>query len=602
MAGGSAPSTSTANSSFDPNKNYTAPLIIVTLLFFMWGFITCMNDILIPKFKDEFQLSNVQANLVQFAFFGAYFVVSLLYYLFSRYAYDPISRVGYKTAIISGLVIASIGCFLFVPAASSLSFIGFLIALFILAFGITILQMGANPYVTLLGSPQSAESRLNLTQAFNALGTTVAPVIGGILILGAASVAVVKVPYVALGLTLIALAVVIGIAPLPKVGQSTSENSKNGIGALKYSHLALGVICIFAYVGGEVSIGSNIIQYLKDVIKVDESIADALLAVYWGGAMIGRFYGAIFLSDGVLNTKKWIQIGLLAVLAFVLGVFLVNKKYVIDSFIGQGEFDKTFEISEITPLMGSGKLQELEKTRIKALAEVTEKNSKEEDKNEHLKLDMYSYLEENELLEKINIKEKISYKLNMKELDENKKIILDSKGKEVTFQYAGNDLSEFKMKYMKPVTWNSSNLEIKGALIFTVMALLNVFLFLIGKKKAGVTLGIFALTVITLLIFTVMGIGQFSMWSVLCIGLFNSIMFPTIFSLAIKGLGLDTSQGSSLLVMAIVGGGLIPLLQGWIADLGSVSLGFIIPAFCYAYIAFYGFIGSKPKKIAEENN
>jgi FHS family L-fucose permease-like MFS transporter len=167
---------------FDATKSYAGPLIIVTMLFFMWGFITCMNDILIPKLQQVFTLQNWQAMLIQTAFFGAYFFISLAYYIISITKGDPISKIGYKNGIIIGLVLAAIGCVLFFPAAGLASYAFFLLALFVLASGITILQIAANPYVTILGSPEGASSRLNMTQAFNSLGTMIAPVIGGYLI------------------------------------------------------------------------------------------------------------------------------------------------------------------------------------------------------------------------------------------------------------------------------------------------------------------------------------------------------------------------------------------------------------------------------------
>ncbi|WP_341350771.1 MFS transporter, partial [Sabulibacter ruber] len=163
-------------------KSYTGPLMVVTLLFFMWGFITCMNDILIPKLQQVFTLQNWQAMLIQTAFFGAYFIVSLLYFIISVTKGDPILRIGYKNGIIVGLAVTALGCLLFLPAADSHSYGLFLGALFVLASGITVLQITANPYVSILGPPESSSSRMNLTQALNSLGTTIAPVLGGYLI------------------------------------------------------------------------------------------------------------------------------------------------------------------------------------------------------------------------------------------------------------------------------------------------------------------------------------------------------------------------------------------------------------------------------------
>jgi len=234
-------------------KKYTGPLITVTMLFFMWGFITCLNDILIPKLQQVFTLELWQAMLIQTAFFGAYFFISLLYFIMSITKGDPIRKIGYKNGIIVGLVIAAVGCALFYPAADLHSYGFFLGALFILASGITVLQIAANPYVTILGPPESAASRLNMTQALNSLGTTVAPIIGGYLIFGAvnaesAGADSVKLPYLGLAATLLAIAVLIKIAKLPSI-QSEDDITPDA-GALRYRHLVLGIVCIFAYVAG----------------------------------------------------------------------------------------------------------------------------------------------------------------------------------------------------------------------------------------------------------------------------------------------------------------------------------------------------------------
>lgn len=489
MAGGVAPSGGTPIGSGD-EKNHTGPLIIVTLLFFMWGFITCMNDILIPKFKAVFQLSGTEALLVQSAFFGAFFIISLIYFLLSVSGNDLIAKYGYKKAIIVGLIVCAVGCLGFLPAAEAESYNLFLGSLFVLASGVTILQMGANPYVTLLGKPDGASSRLNMTQAFNSLGTTVAPIVGGILIFSCLPeenpLDSVTMPYIALALTLIGLAVLIFFAKLPVVTGSDSGIPQKGKGAIAYQHLVLGVVCIFMYVGGEVSIGSTIINFLglDNIAGLENEEADKYLAVYWGGAMIGRFFAAIFLNESTVVKEK---IGsVLGILGFgiLLAFFLTNKELIL-SFI-------------IPPCHGA-----------------------------------------------------------------------------------------------KELAW-----DFNSAFIFIGVVIANIVAFVIGKKKAGFTLGIFSVIVCGLLAFAIIGNGVPAMWAILVIGLFNSIMFPTIFSLAIRGLGIDTSQGSSLLVMAIVGGALVPILQGLVWDgTKSLQLSFIVPLVCYVYIAFYGFVGSKPKNI-----
>lgn len=445
------------------SKNHNGPLVVVTLLFFMWGFITCMNDILIPKLQEVFTLLNWQAMLIQTAFFGAYFIVSLLYYLISISKGDPIQRIGYKNGIIVGLVVAAVGCALFYPAASLTSYGFFLMALFILASGITVLQIAANPYVAILGPPETASSRLNLTQALNSLGTTIAPIIGGYLIFEqvlhaeAAGADAVKIPYLGLAVLLLLIGVLIKAAHLPHIageGKIVAD-----AGAIKHRHLALGIVCIFMYVGGEVAIGSALINFFKlpEIAGLTEAEGKHYLAFYWGGAMVGRFFGAVALGRFKRDVYKYLIIGLISLLAFVvvLGVY-------------------------------------------------------------------------------------------------------------------GIDL----------------------ALIALGLVVFNFVAFILGRFVPNRTLGIFAAIVFGLLMIVSFGSGPIAMWSVVAIGLFNSIMFPTIFTLAIDGLGKHTSQASSLLVMAIVGGAVIPPLQGLFADLtGSLQLSFVVPMLCYVYIVYYGFWG-----------
>ncbi|AWW29196.1 MFS transporter [Echinicola strongylocentroti] len=450
------------NVEFDSGQQYMGPLFLVTMLFFMWGFITCMNDILIPHLQQVFTLQNWQAMLIQTAFFGAYFFISLGYYLISITKGDPIGRIGYKNGIILGLVISAVGCLFFYPAASLVSFGFFLFALFVLASGITILQIAANPYVTILGKPSGASSRLNMTQAFNSLGTTIAPLIGGYLIFGTIgeveiSADSVKMPYVALAVTLLLIALIFKLFKLPEIGSQGVIISDSG--ALKHRHLFLGIGAIFAYVGGEVTVGSNLINFarLPEIAGLDEAEASHYLALFWGGAMVGRFFGAVALADFKKNLNRFLIIG---------GITAI------------------------------------------------------------------SYL---------------------------------------TIHYVyGGEMALYALAFIA----------------------LNILVIIIGQFIPNRTLWLFGITGIALLIIGILTAGQLALWSIVALGLFNSIMFPTIFSLAIKGLGKYTAQASSLLVMAIVGGAIVPLLQGLMADLtGSVQLSFIVPLACYLYIVFYGVKG-----------
>ena len=412
--------------------SYAGSLTLLTTLFFIWGFITCLNDILIPHLKAVFTLSYTQAMLVQFCFFTAYFVVSVP----SGYL---LKKISYKAGIVSGLSIASVGCLLFYPAASQHCYALFLVALFVLASGITLLQVAANPYVTLLGKPETASSRLTITQAFNSLGTTIAPYFGALIVLATAvksaediaqlnsvelsayqalQATAVQMPYLGLAALLLLMAVVFAVIKLPDIQVIDTELDKivskpfaDKTSAWAYPHLVLGAVGVFMYVGAEVCIGSFLINFLTEPKVADLSLVEAgkYASFYWGGAMVGRFLGAALMQ---------------------------------------------------------------------------------------------------------------------------------------------------KVSANKLLTFN-------------------------------------ALLAIILVLTAVMGAGHLVMWALLAVGLCNSIMFPTIFSLAINGLGQHARQGSGILCTAIVGGAILPLIQGVFADQVGIQNAFIIPALCYAYIVFYGYRGHR---------
>ncbi len=272
-------------------------LALMTLLFFMWGFITVLNDILIPHLKGLFELSNFEAMLVQFAFFGAYFTVSLP-------AGWLVGQLGYRLGIILGLALAALGAGLFYPAAAMQSYPAFLLALFVLASGITVLQVAANPYVTELGPPRTAASRLNLAQGLNSLGTTLGPLFGAALILQPAegasaeqTAAAVQGPYLGIAATLAALALVFALVRLPRIretGASAREPGARPLDLWRRRPLVLGALAIFVYVGAEVSIGSFLVLYLglPDTLALPEAEAGYYVSLYWGAAMVGRFFGA----------------------------------------------------------------------------------------------------------------------------------------------------------------------------------------------------------------------------------------------------------------------------------------------------------------------
>ena len=410
-----------------PSQHYARPLAIVTTLFFMWGFLTCLNDILVPHLKSIFDLSYARVMLVQFAFFSAYFLFSIPWS-------KIVNAVGYQKAMVAGLLCMAVGAFLFVPAASFASFPVFLGALIVLAAGITGLQVAANPYVVVLGKPETASSRLDLTQAFNSLGTTIAPKLGGLLILVAAPLAAdqiealssaalhsyrvqqaasVKMPYTVIGIALLLLAVLIATSKLPTIPHAEYHPEAKGADSVwKHPNLVFGAFAIFAYVGAEVSIGSFLVNYFgqPEIAGLSAKRAAGYVSFYWGGAMLGRFLGA-----GLLR-----------------------------------------------------------------------------------------------------------------------------------------------------------------------------------KFKAGHLLGAFAICTSSLVGLSMLTHGHFAMWSILAVGFFNSIMFPTIFSLGVAELGPLTGNGSGILNMAIVGGAILPLIQGAIADRAGIHHAFFIPVICYLYILYFAQSGSKP--------
>jgi FHS family L-fucose permease-like MFS transporter len=421
----------------DPQSTDVRAMSIATVLFFMWGFLTCLNDILIPHLKSIFSLNYGQALLVQFAFFSSYFIFAL-----------PSGKLvewrGYKQTMVIGLVIMAVGALLFLPAAATASFPLFLTALVVLAAGITGLQVSANPYVTNLGPQATAASRLNLAQAFNSFGTFIAPFFGGALILGAIQAtpdqlksfstsalqtyreqqaSSVRLPYLGITVTLIALAVAIALVKLPPTDFTRDfrpgELQTTARGSIwTHPYLLMGALGIFVYVGAEVSIGSFLINYfgLPQIGGLSQKTAANLVPLYWGGAMVGRFIGS-----GVLR--------------------LVSA----------------------------------------------------------------------------------------------------------------------------------------------------------GKALAGA-----AFIACCLVAITMMSTGHLAIGSIILVGLFNSIMFPSIFTLGLAGLGELTSKGSSLMVAAIVGGALLPLAEGHLADRIGVQHAFIIPAICYIYIAIFGIIASRRKDINQD--
>jgi len=450
----------------------------MTSLFFMWGFMTVFNDILIPRFKAAFTLDYYHAMFVQLAFFGAYFIGSLAYFIFSALAGDPIAKMGYKNGVIIGLLLSAAGSALFWPAGSTISYGLFLAGLFIVGIGFAMLQIAANPYVTILGPERTASSRLNFAQAFNSVGTTTGPLIGGYLIFqyfaktGVHGADSVKVPYLTFCIVFLLLAVIFFFIHLPHVGEGRVEP---GVGALKYPHVVFGVIAIFMYVGGEVSIGSAIINFVgqSNIANMAPIEAKNYVALFWGGMLIGRFMGATELSE-MKPVNKQLFLAVIPVLGFLLFWILLSLT-------------------------------------------------------------------------------------------------------------AGTDNDPFDLSAGWAVTKN-----------YLPLLALCWLLFQFGRALPGRTLLIFSATIVVLLATAILVGGKMAMWCVVGVGLFTSIGWPNIFSLALDGMGVLKSQVSSLLVMGVIGGAVLPLATGKLADVTqSLQFAFIIPLIAYAYVGFYGLMGHR---------
>ena len=601
-------SASTTTSSSVNGQTYRGPFAIMTVLFFMWGFMTVFNDILIPRFKETFALNYTEAMLVQMCFFGAYFIGSLAYFAISAWLGDPIAKIGYKNGVIIGLLLSALGAGLFWPAATlaprasmilpadlgkfpslvdrlnqqkdpvsiyifnnlsastqqslkqnagqdalqtalaqdlnkiingpsiydeqrfsgvkleqttidllstnpkgqSLVLLNrvlledafpgeinkdllpywiFLAGLFIVGVGFAMLQIAANPYVTILGPERTASSRLNLSQAFNSLGTTTGPLIGGFLIFqyfkhaGVNGADSVKVPYLMFCIAFLILAAIFFVIHLPHVGEGKVEP---GIGALKYPHVVLGVLAIFMYVGGEVSIGSSIINFLgqKNVASMDAVDAAKYVSIFWGGMLIGRFMGAIELSE-MPKAKKQLLLIVVPLLAYLFLWAAISAP--LDAMHGGSS------LGDVLALWQSNFVQYW---------------------------------------------------------------------------------SKFK--------------------IYLPLVALCWLLFQFGRALAGRTLVIFCSTIVVLLALAIIFGGITAVWCVVGVGLFTSIGWPNIFSLALDGMGVLKSQVSSLLVMAVFGGAILPELVGRVADMAhDLKPAFIIPLIAYAYVGFYGWKGHK---------
>lgn len=384
---------------------YHRALTSLSILFFMVGFITCLNDILVPHLKKAFSLDYGEAALIQGSFFAAYGFISIP-------ASKLIEKLGYKTGMIIGFLMTAFGCLLFIPAGTLNEYHWFLCALFVIAIGIVILQVAANPYVSLIGPPETTSSRLTFVQAFFSLGTFIAPFFGAVLILNKSSdVSVLSLPYLIIAGVILVIALMISQLSFPQTNHIAEKTTWSSL--LKNKKIIFGMIGIFLYVGAEVSIGSFLVNYVISMSPMKPTEAAPLVAIYWGSSMAGRFLGF-------------------------------------------------FTLKEFSP--------------------------------------------------------------------------------------------------------------------------------------GGVLVG-HALVAISLITISINSHGMFAVYSMILVGFCNSIMFPTIFTLSIKGLESGTQKASGLLTTSILGGSIIPLLTGQVADVWGLRMAMSIPLFCYIYIWLFGY-SNKPRGLS----
>lgn len=450
------------------NQNYSALFTIISVFFF-WGFVAASNGVLIPVLKNHFQLTQFQSQLVDFAFYIAYFIGSFIYFFWSFKFGDPFNKYGMKKGLVGGLLVSSFGALMFVMAVNTNQYIYFLIGLFIIAFGFSVLQIVANPYVINLGDPARGSFRLNLAGSINSLGTSIGPVIFGYALYHSTKSTAVstelgienlKMPFLILAFVLGLVAIFLWFSKLPE--PKLEESKESSIGAFQYPQLLWGMVAIFVYVGVEVTVGSNLGALLenKDIKGIDHTQVAKYVSLYWGSLMIGRWTGAINAFDLTKSTKQILGV-IVPFIAFGVVLFFNN--------IREG---------------GVGDL----------------------------------------------------------------------------FIYA---------------VW------------ICIFIIANFF----AREKPARTMIVFGLMAAFMMLVGLFTKGDIALYSFISGGLFCSVMWPCIFNLAIAGLGKYTNQGSSLLISMILGGALIPLVQGRLSDLPSVGIhqSYWVAVVCFLFLAWYGY-------------
>ncbi len=440
-------------------------LAILISIFFFWGFVAASNGILIPLFKEIFQLTQFKSQLVDWAFYIAYFFGSLVYFITTIFYEDPLIRIGYKRGLILGLLISAVGAIGFIPAANMHSYPMLLTCMFIIGLGFTLQQIVANPYVIALGDPSTGSHRLNLAGGINSFGTTIGPVLLSLALFGqvsnsytpAADIQAVKIPSLILCGMFLLSATVLAFSSLPAITEH--ERAEKTPGALKYPQLTLGMLAIFFYVGVEVTIQSNLGALLKlpEIKGITASQISPYISLYWGSLMIGRWRGSLTVFK-LSKTTRTILMTVVPIIAFAV---ICGVNYLRNS-----------------------------------------------------------------------------------------------------------DISDYKF--------------------YVPYLLLAIAAFFIGQEKPARTLILFSCIGAGLMIVGLCTSGNIALFSFISGGLYCSVMWPCIFALAITGLGKYTTQGSSLLIMMILGGAIIPPIQGLIVDNYGAHISYVVPVFCFAYLAFYG--------------
>ncbi len=448
------------------SQRINSGFIVIITVFFFWGFVAASNGILIPLFKAKFELTQFASQLVDFTFYIAYFVGSIIYFFLSEKFGDPLNKIGYKKGLVYGLLLSSIGALLFIPAANLNSYGLLLLALFVIGFGFALQQIVANPFVANYGDQAHGAHRLSLAGGINSFGTTIGPVLLGYTLFGSfktpepetMGIESVKAPALVLFTLFILCAALIQFSKLPQV--NNEETNTKDFKLKDHPYLILGMIGIFLYVGVEVTIQSNLgaLLELPAIKGIDHTLIAPYISLYWGSLMIGRWTGAITVFKPQGARKIALQI-FIPLIAFSI-VYLVNQ------LIGHDTSDFIYYLPFV----------------FLAIA---------------------------------------------------------------LFIYSGEDAAKTLM-------------------------------LLAGTASILMLVGLFSHCTLALLAFT-------------SGGLFCSVMWPCIFSLSISRLGKYTNQGSSLLIMMILGGGLVPLFQGYLADKIGIHESYFITVLCFAYLAWFGY-------------